>query len=537
MAARRWIDFVLERLPELWMRTGEHLMLTGISTGIAIVIGIPLGIMAARIAWLRSPLTGGVGILQTIPSLAMLAILLALLHTIGALPAVIALTLYALLPIVRNTLTGLESVPAPVMEAARGIGMTSSQLLWIIEIPLSMPVIIAGIRTAAVVSVGIATLSAFIGAGGLGQFINRGLALSDANLILLGAVPTAILALTVDGSIAAFQWGLRRQRSKGTQWEARMGRLLRPVALAAPLILVAASLLTYMSTVAGFPDRPWSGFASDREVVRIGAKNFTEQLILGELMAQLVEEYTDLGVERRFNLGGTVICHAALESGQIDLYAEYTGTALTAILKVPVIADPDRAYEEVAKAYRERFAAEWLSPLGFDNTYAITVRREDAISRHLQSISDLARVSRTLRAGFTAEFSERPDGYPGLRNVYNLRFREVRDFDPALMYQAIAHGEVDAICAFATDGRMKVFDLQPLVDDRGFFPPYEASPVVLLHTLKKHPELREVLNLLAGRLDNATMQRLNFEVDQNRRRPRAVARKFLGQQGLLQEEE
>jgi len=355
MAADSWIAFVSERLPELGLRTGEHLMLTGVSTGLAILVGIPLGICADRVRWLRSPLTGAVGILQTIPSLAMLAILLALLQRIGVVPAIVALTLYALLPIVRNTLTGLEGVPPDVQEAARGIGMTPRQRLWLVELPLSMPVIVAGIRTAAVVSVGIATLSAFIGAGGLGQFINRGLALSNTNLILLGAVPAAVLALIVDGSIAAFQWGLRRKRSRASRFKAAIDRSLRPVALAMPVGLIVAGCFAYFSTSASSSNSAWGPSAADGMTVRIGTKNFTEQLILGELMAQLIEAHTDLRVERRFNLGGTMICHGALKSGEIDVYPEYTGTALTAILKQSVIADPDQAYETVAHEYRQRF--------------------------------------------------------------------------------------------------------------------------------------------------------------------------------------
>ncbi|MFC1512376.1 glycine betaine ABC transporter substrate-binding protein, partial [Candidatus Latescibacterota bacterium] len=498
MAGNSWIVFVSERLAELWLRTGEHMMLTGVSTGMAIIIGIPLGICAARICWLRGPLTGGVGILQTIPSLAMLAILLALLQKIGAIPAIIALTLYALLPIVRNTLTGLEGLSPDVIEAARGIGMTPFQRMWLVEIPLSMPMIVAGIRTAAVVSVGIATLSAFIGAGGLGQFINRGLALSNTELILLGAIPAAVLALIVDSSIAAFQWGLRRKRSRGSRFNAVIDRWLRPAALSMPLVLIIAGCFTSSSNPS------WGTSARDERIVRIGTKNFTEQLILGELMAQLIEVRTDLRVERRFNLGGTMICHGALKSGGIDLYAEYTGTALSAILKQSVIADPDRAHAMVAREYRQRFAVDWLRPFGFNNTYAITVRKSDATSRNLRAISDLIAISGTLRAGFTAEFSERPDGYPGLRRAYELQFREVRDLDPALMYQAIANREVDVICAFATDGRIAAFDLQPLRDDRGFFPPYQAAPVIRTEVLQAYPELREVLDLLAGRLDDAT---------------------------------
>lgn len=275
MAGDSWIAFLSERLPELWLRTGEHLMLTGVSTGMAILLGIPLGICAARIWWLRGPLTGGVGILQTIPSLAMLAILLALLQKIGAIPAIIALTLYALLPIVRNTLTGLEGVSLPVLEAARGIGMTPRQRLWLVEFPLSMPVIVAGIRTAAVVSVGIATLSAFIGAGGLGQFINRGLALSNTDLILLGAIPAAVLALIVDGSIAASQWGLRRRRSRGSRFRAAIDRCLRPVALSMPVALIIAGCFAYFSTSTSSSNPAWGPLAGDGRTVRIGTKNFT----------------------------------------------------------------------------------------------------------------------------------------------------------------------------------------------------------------------------------------------------------------------
>jgi osmoprotectant transport system permease protein len=527
-AAAPWIPFVLAQLPELWLRTGEHLMLTGISTGMAILVGIPLGILAARIRWVRGPLTGAVGILQTVPSLAMLAILLALLQMIGAVPAIIALTFYALLPILRNTLTGLEGVPPDVVEAARGIGMTPGQRLWLVEIPLAMPVIVAGIRTAAVVGVGIATLSAFIGAGGLGQFINRGLALSNTRLILLGAVPAAVLALMVDGVIAAFQWALQRERSQRAGFKEGMDRCLRLLALVMPAGLVIAGCLAYFSTNGASSNPVWGSSAADNaRTIRIGTKNFTEQLILGELMAQLIEDRTDLSVVRRFNLGGTMICHGALESGEIDLYAEYTGTALTAILKQPAIRDPHVALETVDRVYRQRFSAQWLQPLGFNNTYAITVRKSDAVSHHLRTISDLTVVSHTLRAGFTAEFSQRPDGYPGLRRAYGLGFREVRDLDPSILYQAIANGEVDVICAFATDGRIAAFGLQPLTDDRGFFPPYQAAPVIRTAMLTAHPELLRVLGLLAGRLDNAIMQRLNFQVDEEKRTPKEVVRGFL----------
>ncbi len=528
MMGSEWIEFVSPRLSELWLRTGEHLMLTGVSVAFAIAIGIPLGILALRFVWLRGPLVGAVGILQTIPSLAMLAILLAILHQIGTLPAIIALILYALLPIVRNTLAGLQEVAPEVLEAARGIGMTDRQVLWMVRLPLARPYIIAGIRTAAVLAVGIATLSAFIGAGGLGQFINRGLALSDSRLILLGAIPAAILALIVDGSIGTFQWGMKPLRQSERTW---VRSKLKAIALLQPLILIAAGLIAGLSHPSvSMSDEFGTGPAG---TIRIGSKNFTEQFVLGELMAQMIEHKTNLRVERQFNLGGTMICHGALKSGEIDIYPEYTGTGLTAILDREPVSEAGKALDIVRKAYREKWDLEWLNPFGFNNTYAITVREQDAKEHGWKTIADLASVANKLRAGFTAEFAERPDGYPGLKDAYGFSFGDVKDLDPALMYEAIANNEVDVICAFATDGRIEAYGLQPLEDNKGFFPPYEAAPVVQTRTLQQFPALREALAPLTGLFTDATMQQLNYQVDEEKRNPSEVAKEFLRSKDLI----
>lgn len=270
-----------------------------------------------------------------------------------------------------------------------------------------------------------------------------------------------------------------------------------------------------------------------RGAVRIGAKNFTEQFILGELLSQLVEAKTNLTVERRFNLGGTMICHRALIKGEIDLYPEYTGTALTAILGREVVASPQDTYDAVAEAYRDRFACEWLSPFGFNNTYAITIRQADAETRNWQTLSDLREAAPSLNAAFTAEFVERPDGYPGLKEAYGFAFGSARELDAGLMYKALTGGEADVICAFATDGRIAAYKLLPLADDKGFFPPYFAAPVVRSEVLEGHPELREVLNVLAGNLDDATMQQLNYQVDEGKLAPSDVARRFLRSTGIV----
>jgi osmoprotectant transport system permease protein len=524
------VMYIFERLPELWLRTGEHLMLTGCSTLAAMFIGIPVGILLSRTTWLRGPVMGVIGILQTIPSLAMLVFLLALLKKIGVLPALIALTLYALLPIARNTLTGLEEVSAEVMEAAEGIGMKEYQQFLMVRIPLAAPVIVAGIRTAAVVGVGIATLSAFIGAGGLGQFINRGLALANTKLILLGAIPAALLALMVDFSIGALEWGLRPQRKRDKKGPVQS--LMRPLAFMLPVALILAGSIAYF-TKPGWIFKPEARVETSHKIIRIATKNFTEQLILGEMMAQLIEAKTEIKVKRRFNLGGTMICHSALVNGEIDLYAEYTGTGLTAILKHSVISDPEKALRYVTKVYHERFKLHWLKPFGFNNTYAITVRTADAEKNNWNTISDLQVLAQGLRAGFTAEFAERPDGYPGLRQTYRLQFKEVRDFDPSLMYEAVAKKEVDVICAFATDGRIASYHLKPLKDDRQFFPPYHAAPVIREDILKKYPKIGDVLELFGGIIDDTAMQQLNFEVDAKQRKIEEVVTEFLNEKEIL----
>ncbi|MFQ5463795.1 MAG: glycine betaine ABC transporter substrate-binding protein [Phycisphaerae bacterium] len=274
-----------------------------------------------------------------------------------------------------------------------------------------------------------------------------------------------------------------------------------------------------------------SPVAEASDTVRIGAKNFTEQEILGELVAQLIEQHTNLRVERRFGLGGTGVCHAALVSGELDIYVEYTGTALLNVLRQPAQTDADKVFQMVSRAYRGRFNLEWLPPMGFSNTYAIAVRAADADARDWRAISDLAHASSDLTGGFTSEFMERPDGFPGLRSAYGLEFGRTADLDPGLMYKALADGQVDVICAFATDGRIAAYKLRILDDDRSFFPPYDAAPVIRSDLLRNHPEIRDALTPLAGTIDDREMRRLNFAVDELKQRPSAVARGWIGARG------
>jgi glycine betaine/choline ABC-type transport system substrate-binding protein len=267
--------------------------------------------------------------------------------------------------------------------------------------------------------------------------------------------------------------------------------------------------------------------------LRIGAKNFTESLLLAEMIAQLVEAETDLRVERRYGLGGTMIAHNALNEGAIDMYVEYTGTALTVILERPSMQDPDAVLAAVRNAYAERFDLVWLKPFRINNAYTLVVRDEVARARGWREISDLASEAGSLRAGFTPEFSQRPDGYPGLAKAYGFRFGRVFDLEAALMYRALAEKEVDVISGYATDGRIDALNLTVLADDRHFFPPYFAVPVIRRPVLDRYPELTGIIAPLADVLDDAVMRGLNWAVDGEKKNPRAVATQFLEAKGLL----
>lgn len=530
MNGQSWLQFVLERQDALWLRTGEHLMLAGLSTVIATIIGITLGVIGFKIPRFKGILLGVVGILQTVPSLALLVFLMALYHKIGVLPALTALILYALLPIVRNTITGLEGVDRATMEAAEGIGMTATQRLIMVRVPLATPVIIAGIRTAAVVGVGVATLAAFIGAGGLGEFINRGLALSNTRLLLLGAVPAALLALIVDFSLAGVEWGLKPMSANEMITNRPILKTLKRATIAVPLLVLGLSTYIYLE---GHP------LVSSHGKVAIGTKHFSEHIILGEMMAQIIESKTDLKVVRRFDFPGTMFCHKAILSGDIDIYPEYTGTAYSAILGYEPHSNqsPDEIFNKVQADYNKQFDLKWLSPFGFNNTYAMVVRKKDKKEYGWEKISDLIDVAPSLVFGVASEFAERPDGLKGLENAYGLNFENVSDMDLNLVYNALKNGEVDLISANSTDGRIPAFDLAALEDDKSFFPPYEAAPLIREDTLAEHPELKEALEGLEDILDDNEMQRLNYEVDGKKRSPKAVAREFLQEKGLIKSPE
>jgi osmoprotectant transport system permease protein len=484
----------------------EHVALVLVSTVVAAAAGIPIGILAARRPRIGGPLTAFASIVQTVPSLALLGFLLPLplIGGIGARTALAALILYGLLPVIRTTAAGLRSIDPAILEAADAMGMTARQRLRQVELPLAIPSIIAGIRVSAVVGVGTVTIAAAIGAGGLGEYIYRGLSMVDSTVILAGAIPVAMLAMAVDGGLFLVERALSRRRGSR--------RTLVKVAAAAAVLVVG------IGVVAAYPRT---------ERIIVGSKNFTEQVVLGELMAQAIERYAHLPVDRRLNLGGTFICDRALQSGDIDLYVEYSGTALTAVFKQPVVRDPGAVLDQVRQLYADT-GRSMLPPLGFNNTFAILVREDDAKTLGLTRISQLAALAPRWRAAFGYEFLDRQDGYPGLAATYGLRFSEPpHGMDLTLTYRSLADRQVDVIAGDATAGLISALKLFMLQDDRQYFPPYDAVPVMHSATLLRHPEIRAALDRLSGRVTADAMRRMNYAVDAERQDPVSVVRAFL----------
>jgi osmoprotectant transport system permease protein len=499
-------EFWRAHASEVWQLVGQHVALVLVATVVATAAGVPIGIVAARRPRIGGPLAAAASIVQTIPSLALFGFLLPLplVGGIGARTALVALILYALLPIIRTTAAGLRSIDPPILEAADAMGMTSMQRLLQVELPLALPSIIAGVRVAAVVSVGTVTIAAAIGAGGLGEYIYRGLSMVDATVILAGAVPVAALAMLVDGLLyAAGRWWSTRRRSR---------RVAAPVA-------AAVALLTGAAVAA-------SGWSGEERIV-VGSKNFTEQVILGELMAQAIERYAQLPVDRRLNLGGTFICDRALQVGDIDLYVEYSGTALAAVFKQPVQRDPAAVLEDIRRRYADS-GRTMLAPLGFNNTFAILLRGDDARGRGLTRLSQLAAHAPGWRAGFGYEFVEREDGFRGLAATYGLHFAgPPRVMDLTLIYRALAQRQVDVIAGDATAGLIEALGLTALEDDRHYFPPYDAVPVAHAPTLLRYPAIRQALARITGRVTPEAMRRMNYAVDGQRQDPATVVRQFL----------
>jgi len=508
-------QFLENNWAELATLIKEHLILVFISIVVAVAIGVPTGILLTRYRALRGPVLGIANVMQTVPSLALFGFLIPLpfIGGIGTRTALVALVLYSLLPIIRNTVTGILGVEPSVREAAVAMGMTDAQVLRQVELPLAAGVIVTGIRVATVIAVGVTTIAAAVGAGGLGVYIFRGLRQYDNNLLLAGALSAALLALAADFLLGLierqFSYESRRKPSRLTK--------LVPIAVAALLLLGIVAVWRYART------------PSTRNRVAVGSKDFTESALLAEILAQMLES-RGVSVERRFELGGN-LPHEALVAGTLDLYPEYTGTSFTAILHHAPVTDPRAVYDQVKREYASNFRVEVSAPLGFENTFAMLVRGADARQLNLKTISDAAPHAPQWRAGFGQDFMSRADGYPGFSKAYGLKFAEVREMDLSLTYIALSSRQVDLIAGNSTEGRITQLDLVQLTDDRHYFPPYEAVYLVRQDALERVPPLRDALAKLANAISTDEMRQLNYEIDGNKRDLKEVVRTWLANKG------
>ena len=449
-----FFSFILERKEQILSLLVEHTFLTMLAIALAILIGIPLGILITNIKPLRKPILGLINTLQAVPSMALLGLLIPLLG-IGTVPAITTVVLYSLLPIVKNTFTALTNIDENMLEAARGMGLTKRQTLIKIKIPVSLPLIMSGVRISAVTSVGLMTLAAFIGAGGLGYLVFTGVQTVNNNMILAGAIPACILALIIDFifgkiEVAVTPVGLLSNGKKNNN------KILKVIGVILAILLVFTGISNIFKEKKG-------------DTIVVGSKNYSEQLILANMVADLIEEKTDLNVERKLNLGGSSVVSSAIQKGEIDMYVDYTGSLLLNILGEPLIRDKDEIYNRSKELMEERYSLTLLNPLGFNNTYTIATTKEIAEKYNVKKVSDLAKYNEEFVISPTMEFVNRDDGLNELSKLYGLKFKSIKAMDGSLRYSALKSGDCQFIDAFSTEGLLKAFDLQVLEDDKEFF--------------------------------------------------------------------
>ena len=482
-----------------------RLTLAALLTGTA--VAVPVGILVSRAPRLEGLVLGLAGVIQTIPALALLAVMVPLLSSaglpgIGFLPAFLGLVLYSVLPILRNTVTGLAGIDPAVREAAEGVGMTSGQRLRMVELPLALPVILAGLRTATVWSVGMATLSTPVGAPSLGNYIFSGLQTRNYDAVLVGCAAAALLALGLDG--------LLRMMASG--YAARRPALV----LAGGAIFASLGL----ASVAGLAP------AGTARPLRIGAKTFTGQYVLSEVLARQIHRKTGVPAEVLASLGSTV-AFDALSRGEIDAYVEYTGTIRSTLMhRTGAGGDRAAVLADVRDWLQETHGVSVACSLGFENTYAFALRRAQADQLGVRRLSDLAPRASGLRAASDYEFWSRSE-WADVRRAYDLDFAEKRVMDPSLLYAAVAESQVDVITAYSSDGRIVAYDLITLDDDRGAIPPYDAVVLVSRSLSDRRPDVVAALHALEGTIDIERMRAMNAAVDRDGKSPAAVAEEFL----------
>ena len=492
--------------------TIEHILISLLAISIASILGIILGIIISEYRRFSGLILGIVNILYTIPSIALLGFFITITG-VGNTTALIALIIYALLPIIRSTYTGIVNINPLIIEASEGMGSTKLQQLFKVKLPLALPVLMSGIRNMVTMTIALAGIASFVGAGGLGVAIYRGITTNNSAMTFLGSLLIAILALIFD-----FILGIIEKRL--TNHKRRKYKVNFKLIILGLFIIIFGAYFSLNS--------------KKDKVINIATKPMTEGYILGQMLTELIEQDTDLKVNMTTGVGGgTSNIHPAIVKGEFDLYPEYTGTSWEAVLKKEGSYDESK-FDELQKEYKEKYNLEYVNLYGFNNTYGLAVNKDIAEKYNLKTYSDLATVSNNLIFGAEYDFFEREDGYKELQKVYNVDFKKKIDMDIGLKYQAMKDKKIDVMVIFTTDGQLAISDVVVLEDDKKMYPSYRAGTVVRSEILSKYPELKAVLEKLNNILDDKTMADLNYQVESEGKKPEDVAREYLQEKGLLE---
>lgn len=505
---QKLIQIIIERRTDLLVALWQHLQISIISLLIAMLIAIPLAIWVVRHKKFAEFFLQVTSILQTIPSLALLGLLIPIVG-IGTSPAIIALVIYALLPIFQNTYLGISEIDQSIEEAADAFGMSSARKLFKVELPIAMPQIISGIRTALVLIIGTATLAALIGAGGLGTFIMLGIDRNDTALLIIGAISSAALAVIL---------------SLVVKWFESIKPMHALVAFLGIILMIGGGSI-------------YSLYQNRVENITIAGKLGSEPEILINMYKELIEDDDEhINVELKPNFGKTTFLFSALQNNQIDIYPEFSGSVLETLVKGKVAKHQtvQETYRVAKRILSSQDQMTYLKPMHYNNTYALAVTKKFKAENNLNNISDLARVEGLLKPGMTLEFIDRDDGMRGLQKIYRFK-TSAKSMEPALRYEAINDGRINLVDAYATDSELREYNLALLKDDKNFFPAYQGAPLMKTKFAKQHPKVVKTLNKLAGKISNQDMQEMNYAVNVKKQSAASVAHQYLIQHDLIKE--
>ncbi|MGL5089099.1 MAG: glycine betaine ABC transporter substrate-binding protein [Cetobacterium sp.] len=515
---KSFIKYFIEKLPEVYVALMQHIEIIGLAVTIAIIIGVPIGIFIIRSERLSKIVLTIAGIFQTVPSLALFGLIIPIMG-IGIKPAVFVLFLYSLLPIITNTYIGIKGVDKSTIQAAIGMGMTNFQVLTKVKLPIAIAVIMGGIRISTVATIGTATIAALIGAGGLGELIFRGISTSNNNLVLTGAIPTAILAFVANYFLGVLEKVLTPSGMLTNPKEKKKNIKILKIVMAI-LILGIGFRIYENNKNRGIP------------TIVVGHKNYNEQRILGIMMSQVIEDKTNYKV-KTVELGTGTVIFEAIKSGDIDVYPEYTGVAYAAYLGKKEKADARTVFDIIKSEYLADHNLDIREPMGFENTYAFAMKPEVAQKYGIKTISDLKRYANNMVLSGPHEFMERSDGLLGIEKAYNLRFKSILSMDQGLVINSLVSDKIEVALVYSTDGLIAKHKLLLLEDDLKFFPPYEVVITMRKGFENIKGDVIEALDSLVEALNEDEMQELNLLAIEGNEPIENIVNKFLKNKGIL----